>query len=176
MQFMTAIDDFRGRKSSAPRALERTMTDDVRIGAAIKLIQRVGGKKIGFLGLSLNAPAYDVRESPILQIMKALVGEGVEVIAHEPAICAGACLHNRPDRVQHTDLQTVTVMQGLSKALHKSAASVIDGCETVVVTYHTRELQKLIASRRGRCKVIDLIDLFSPQPCTVAHADGRTHH
>ena len=176
MQFMTAIDDLRGRESSVPRGLERTMTDDVRIGAAIKLIQRVGGKKIGFLGLSLNAPAYDVRKSPMLQIMKVLVGEGVQVTAYEPAIRAGACLHNRLDGVQHAGLQTVTVMQGLSKVLHKSAASVIDGCETLVVTYHTKELQKLIASRRGRCKLIDLIDLFSPQPCTVAHADGRTHH
>jgi GDP-mannose 6-dehydrogenase len=168
--------DFVGREYFAPRSLERTTTDKVRIGDAIKLIRKVGGKKVGFLGLAFNAHADDFRKSPILQVMNVLVEEGVEVIAYDPAIRAATCLSDRTDRVHHADPQTKSAMQVLSEALCKSAANVVDGCETLVVTHHTRELQKLIASRRGRCKVIDLVDLFSRQSRTVTRADSRTHH
>lgn len=162
MLALTKTDDFPGWEHFAPKALEYTTTGKVQTGDAIKLIQKVGGKKVGFLGLAFRTGTDDLRESPILEVMKTLVEEGVEVIAYDPTIRTDTLLHNQSDRVRYACPQRESAKQFLSNALCKSAAKVVEGCETLVVTHHTRELQELIASRR-ECKVIDLVDLFSEQ-------------
>lgn len=46
----------------------------------------VRGARIGLLGLAFKAGTNDLRDSPALRIADALVAEGAEVTAHDPAI------------------------------------------------------------------------------------------
>jgi UDPglucose 6-dehydrogenase len=46
----------------------------------------VRGARIGLLGLAFKAGTNDLRDSPALMIANALVAEGAEVTAHDPAI------------------------------------------------------------------------------------------
>jgi UDPglucose 6-dehydrogenase len=46
----------------------------------------VRGARIGLLGLAFKAGTNDLRDSPAIRIAEALVAEGAEVTAHDPAI------------------------------------------------------------------------------------------
>jgi UDPglucose 6-dehydrogenase len=46
----------------------------------------IRGARIGLLGLAFKAGTNDLRDSPAVRIADALVAEGVEVTAHDPAI------------------------------------------------------------------------------------------
>ncbi|HBF61732.1 MAG TPA: hypothetical protein DDW48_10045 [Methyloceanibacter sp.] len=147
MNVLTEIDNFPGF-GLVPLGHSRTRSDDTRVADAVELIRKVGGRKIGFLGLACSQCADGSRESSILEVMRRLADQGHEVAAFDPAI------YTLRDRL----------LLGRAGVLCASAEAVIDGCQTLVATYHTSELQRQIAARRGRCHLIDLVDLFADQP------------
>jgi UDPglucose 6-dehydrogenase len=55
------------------------------------------GKRLGVLGLAFKAGTDDVRESPALEIVRALLEEGCEVVAHDPAAAERARAELPPD-------------------------------------------------------------------------------
>ena len=59
-------------------------SNDRHIDEAIHLIERLRRKRLGFLGLSFKAETDDLRESPILAVIGALVGKGYSVLLHDP--------------------------------------------------------------------------------------------
>jgi GDP-mannose 6-dehydrogenase len=59
-------------------------SNDRHVEEAILLIERLRKKHVGFLGLSFKAETDDLRESPILRVIGALVGKGHSVLLHDP--------------------------------------------------------------------------------------------
>ena len=59
-------------------------SNDRHVDEAIRLIERLRKKHLGFLGLSFKAETDDLRESPILRVIGALVGKGHSVLLHDP--------------------------------------------------------------------------------------------
>jgi len=53
--------------------------------ARIKL-QQVGAKKVGVLGLSFKAGTDDLRESPIISLIRELWQDGVDVLVYDPDV------------------------------------------------------------------------------------------
>ena len=153
MQLLTEIDDF-SEFGFVPVAPMRSDLANARIDEAVRLIDKVGGNRVGFIGLACAPCADGPQESPILEVMKRLAGSDRDVAAYDPAICEP---YN-------------PLPYGAQGLLRASAYDVIDWCETLVVTSHSRGLQTAIAARRGRCHLIDLIDLFVEQPTTLMRA------
>jgi UDP-glucose 6-dehydrogenase len=150
MQVLTEIDDFPGF-GFAPLAPAQSIGGDPRIAEAVRLIGKVGGHRVGFIGLACAPSTDGSYQSPILEVMQRLAESDRDVAAFDPAIY----------------LLTDRVSVGAG-SLCASADKVIDWCQTLVVTYHSRALQAAIAARRGRCHLIDLVDLFAEQPVTPA--------
>ena len=157
MQVLTEIDDFPGF-GFAPLAQMRGTVADVRIGEAVRLIEKVGGIRVGFIGLACALSADGSHESPILDVMQQLADSGREVAAFDPAIY----------------MPSDQRLLGPVGSICASANDVIDWCQTLVVTCHSRALQAAIAARRGRCHLIDLVDLFAEQPATPARTNSAT--
>ena len=59
-------------------------SNDRHVEAAIHLIERLRRRSIGVLGLSFKPGTDDLRESPILRVIGALVGKGFSVLLHDP--------------------------------------------------------------------------------------------
>ena len=61
-------------------------SNDVHVAEAIHLIERCRRRRLGFLGLSFKAGTDDLRESPVLRVIGALVGKGYDVLLHDPSL------------------------------------------------------------------------------------------
>ena len=61
-------------------------SNDLHVAEAIHLIERFKKRRLGFLGLSFKAGTDDLRESPILRVIGALVGKGYDVRLHDPSL------------------------------------------------------------------------------------------
>ena len=61
-------------------------SNDVHVEEAIHLIERQRRRRVGVLGLSFKAETDDLRESPILRVVGALVGKGYSLLLHDPNI------------------------------------------------------------------------------------------
>src|SRR5208283_3680431 len=55
-------------------------SNDEHLERAVEMVLRTGKHKIGMLGLSFKAATDDLRESPHVQLVKRLLGEGREVL------------------------------------------------------------------------------------------------
>jgi UDPglucose 6-dehydrogenase len=82
---------------------------EVNNAQRLKVVEKLGnewgvldGKTVAVLGLAFKPGTDDMRDSPSLPIIEALLGEGVTVRAHDPLVAARAA-HVLPDRVLCTD-------------------------------------------------------------------------
>jgi GDP-mannose 6-dehydrogenase len=101
-------------------------SNDRHVDEAIHLIERFRKKHLGFLGLSFKAETDDLRESPILRVIGALVGKGHSVLLHDP--------HLDMERVLGANRRFVEdEVPYLPDRLRASVAEVVSHSEVLVV-------------------------------------------
>ncbi|MGH9447682.1 MAG: nucleotide sugar dehydrogenase [Terriglobia bacterium] len=61
-------------------------SNEEHVDRAIEMVLRSGKKKIGLLGLSFKAGTDDLRESPQVQLVKHLLGEGLQIKIWDPSV------------------------------------------------------------------------------------------
>ena len=102
-------------------------SNDRHVDEAIHVIERLRRKRLGFLGLSFKEQTDDLRESPILRVIGALVGKGHAVLLHDPNLdmerVLGANRRFVEDEVPY-----------LPERLRASVAEVVAESEVIVVS------------------------------------------
>jgi len=61
-------------------------TNEIQIQRAIQMIYKHGNKKLGFLGLSFKEGTDDLRNSPAVSIIEALIGKGCDISIYDKNI------------------------------------------------------------------------------------------
>ena len=92
-----ALERMASDSGAQPRILRAVMDTNQHARQAIlaELHARLGsfrGQRVGILGLAFKPDTDDVRESPAIEIARALLVEGAQVSAYDPAAMASAAL------------------------------------------------------------------------------------
>jgi GDP-mannose 6-dehydrogenase len=137
-------------------------SNDRHVEEAIHLIERLRKKHLGFLGLSFKAQTDDLRESPILRVIGALVGKGHSVLLHDPNLdmerVLGANRRFVEDEVPY-----------LPERLRASVAEVVAGSEVVVVSNRSAEYARVGAMLERGQVLVDLAHAVDAK--TVTHGE-----
>ena len=155
---------------SAPLIESLGVTNAQQIQAAIDMLREEGAERAGFLGLAFKSGTDDLRESPILEVVNAMLSDGRDVQAWDPAINAETRISNQFDYVRHIYPHLEPVVDALPTMLSSSPLAVLDEADVVVVTQSTEAIRRAVAARLGRARIIDLVRLFPEVP----DADGYT--
>ena len=130
-------------------------SNDLHVEEAVHLIERLGRRRIGFLGLSFKAETDDLRESPILRVIGTLVGKGYPVLLHDPNIdmqrVLGANRKFVEDEVPY-----------LPDRLRTDLCEVVEGSDLVVVGNRAKLYREVGALLRPGQALVDLVHAVDP--------------
>src|SRR5208283_4549902 len=96
------------------------------IERAVEMILQTGKKKIGMLGLSFKAATDDLRESPQVQVVKRLLGEGREIQIWDDSVSLGRLIGSNRDYIEQ-------VIPHIGSLLKTNLEELLRAVEVVVI-------------------------------------------
>jgi GDP-mannose 6-dehydrogenase len=122
------------------------------IDRAVEMVISTGKKKIAQLGLSFKAGTDDLRESPQVQLIKRLMGEGLEVKVWDEDVSFGRLAGSNRQFIEE-------VIPHIGSVLSADLESVLSAAEVVILGNKSASKDQLARHLRPEQIVIDLIHL-----------------
>ncbi|HTR97559.1 MAG TPA: nucleotide sugar dehydrogenase [Candidatus Acidoferrales bacterium] len=140
-------------------------SNDVHVDEAIHLIERLGRRRLGFLGLSFKAGTDDLRESPILRVIGTLVGKGYAVLLHDANIDMERVLGANRRFVEHE-------VPYLPERLRPDLDGVLNESDVIVVGNRAKAYRDVGARLRSDQVLIDLVAGVDPRTLAAGEYHG----
>jgi GDP-mannose 6-dehydrogenase len=126
-------------------------TNDIQILRAIKIIFKYWNMKLGFLGLSFKAGTDDLRNSPAVTVIEALLGKGCDIRIYDKNINLSVLTGTNKEyinaRIPH-----------LSTLLNNDAASLINSSNVIIINTKEPEFLDLVKDLDDKV-IIDFVRL-----------------
>jgi GDP-mannose 6-dehydrogenase len=127
-------------------------SNDQHLDRAVEMVLATGKKKIGMLGLSFKAATDDLRESPQVQLVKRLLGEGREIRVWDDNVSLGHLIGSNRLYIEE-------VIPHIGSLLSNSLSEVVTGSDVVIVATRGLDSDELRACLRPEQVVIELVNL-----------------
>jgi GDP-mannose 6-dehydrogenase len=125
-------------------------SNEMHIKTAIECVIATERKRIGVLGLAFKAGTDDVRESPMVALIEALLGKGCRLKVFDPSVAmaklSGANKEFLEGKIPH-----------IAELLVGDVQEIADHAEVIVVGNRSREFLDLLSRLRPEQHVIDLV-------------------
>jgi GDP-mannose 6-dehydrogenase len=136
------------------------------ISRAAEMILRTGKRKVAQLGLSFKAGTDDLRESPQVQLIKQLMGEGCEIRVWDEDVALGRLAGSNRQYIEQ-------VIPHIGSLLSRDFESVVRGAEVVILGNKSVTREQLAQHLQPEQIVIDLVHLdVSRRPLGVHSYQG----
>lgn len=153
---------FETAEISAPLIRSVLTSNSDHIGRIIQLIENAGGKKIGILGLSFKAGTDDLRGSPVIKIVEALVGKGYDVSIYDANVDLARIIGTNREFLEKE-------VPYLPSILKPSIGEILNSCEVIVVTNKSREFTEVPGIIKPGQALIDVVGI----PVGSTHVKGK---
>jgi GDP-mannose 6-dehydrogenase len=111
-------------------------SNDLHLARAVDLILGTKKKRIGVLGLSFKADTDDLRESPMVGLVKALLGEGCQIRIHDRRVELSAIFGSNRQFIEAT-------IPHIGALLDPSLEHTVKEAEVVVLGRDAKEFEGL---------------------------------
>ncbi|MGA8869206.1 MAG: nucleotide sugar dehydrogenase, partial [Candidatus Sulfotelmatobacter sp.] len=136
-------------------------SNDEHLRRSIEMVLETRRKKIAILGLSFKAATDDLRESPQVQMVKHLLGEGCQVQIWDDNVSLGRLVGSNREYIENA-------IPHIGSLLCDDLGQVLAAAEVVVIGTRGLEKQGLQKHLRPEHIVIDLVNLEKARR-TAAH-------
>ncbi len=140
------------------------------VETAIGMLAKFSGKRFGFLGVTFKPGTDDLRESPTLDVMAALMARGEEIKAYDPNLRFGPMLRGQIEYVRHAVPRQAALMDELESLSVAALDELMKGSDVIIVSHATEEFRNAVQSRDKSIEVLDLARLFKEK------LDDATYH
>ena len=127
----------------------------VHVDRAIEAVLRTSQRKIAFLGLSFKSGTDDLRESPQVQMIKRLLGEGCHVKIWDQDVSLGRLAGSNRQYIEE-------VIPHIGSLLSSEFEDVVNSGEVVIIATKI-DKERLVRSLKPSQTVIDLVNLDPAQ-------------
>jgi len=117
---------------------------------ALENILSTGKKHIAVLGLSFKAGTDDLRESPFVQVIKRLLGEGCKIRVWDDKVALGRLVGSNREYINE-------VIPHIGAMLHDTLENTVQGAEVVVLASHSIDKDVLHRILSPEQLVFDLV-------------------
>ena len=119
---------------------------------AVEMVLHTGKKKIAILGLSFKAATDDLRESPQVQLVKRLLGEGRQIHIWDDNVSLGRLIGSNRQYIEE-------VIPHIGSLLCNDLAQVVREAEVVVISTRGIKKKELQQHLRPDHIILDLVNL-----------------
>lgn len=134
------------------------------IERAAEAVLRCGKKKVGVLGLSFKSGTDDLRESPLIQLVKRLLGEGCELQIWDQNVSLGKLVGSNRRYIEE-------IIPHIGSLLVSDLKTAVTSCDVVVIGTREADSKVLGSYLREDQTVIDLVNLDKSRRLT-----GKGHY
>ncbi len=139
----------RSRDVEIPMLSHIAPSNDAQIRNALRLISADGKKKIAVLGFAFKGGTDDLRESPIVTVVEALLGKGCDLRLFDPYVNTARLVGaNRRYIEQH--------IPHIAKVMVGSAEEAVAGADTVLIGNINEAYSPALAGLDAGQRIIDL--------------------
>lgn len=131
----------------------------------IALLSRHKDQRIGFLGLSFKGGTDDLRESPIVDVVEALIGKGMVVRIFDRFVNLSRLTGANKEYIDRE-------IPHLARILCEKPEEILDTCEVIVVANIDQEFKALIGKTTAEQTVIDLVRITEEWSSLDAEYEG----
>jgi GDP-mannose 6-dehydrogenase len=119
---------------------------------AVEAVLGLNIRKLGVLGLSFKAGTDDLRESPLVQLIKRLIGEGLQIRVWDQDVSLGRLVGSNRQYIED-------VIPHIGSLMHSTVGEVVDWADAVLIgtkAVRAAELRRLL---RADQQIVDLVNL-----------------
>jgi GDP-mannose 6-dehydrogenase len=127
-------------------------TNDIQMQRAIQIIYKFWNKKLGFLGLSFKEGTDDLRNSPAVTIIEALLGKGCDVSIYDKNINLSLLTGTNKEYIDSKIPHLASLMVNDSK-------KIIDSCDVIIINTKERDFIPMLEKIKDKKTIIDLVRL-----------------
>ncbi len=140
-------------------------SNDEHLRRAIEMVLDTGKKNIAILGLSFKAATDDLRESPQVQLVKHLLGEGRNLKIWDENVSLGRLIGSNRDYIERT-------IPHIGSLLESDLGRILRDAEVVVIGSRGIARDLLQAHLRPDHVVIDLVNLEKARRPAAGNYEG----
>lgn len=130
-------------------------SNEAHIQRAVEAVVKTGRKKVGVLGLSFKAKTDDLRESPMVQVVKRLLGEGCQILIWDRDVTMGRLVGSNRQYIEEE-------IPHIGSLLRNNLLEVIPGSEVIVIGTHALEVAALRSVLDPSQFIVDLVNSHKP--------------
>lgn len=127
-------------------------SNDAHLDRAIEIVLGTGKKNIAMLGLSFKAATDDLRESPQVQLVKRLIGEGCKLQIWDDNVSLGRLIGSNRQYIED-------VIPHIGSLLSSNLEQVLSQAEVVIIGTRGIDRKTLESHLRPTHFVVDLVNL-----------------
>jgi GDP-mannose 6-dehydrogenase len=137
----------------------------LQLEAARLKVHELGARRVAVLGLSFKPSTDDLRESPIIGLIRDLWQDGVDVLVHDPDVQPETMLGSNREYLERQ-------LPQIQQILRPHIADVLHECHVVIVSQKRLEFTAALQALNGRATVLDLVRL-SEDPASLGVSKYR---
>jgi GDP-mannose 6-dehydrogenase len=126
-------------------------TNEIQIQRAVKIISKYWNKKLGFLGLSFKAGTDDLRNSPAVAVIEALLGKGCDILIYDRNINLAKLTGTNKDYID-------SKIPHLSALLRTDIDGLIEESEVIIINNKEPEFHDILNNVKDKI-IIDFVRL-----------------
>ena len=124
----------------------------VQIDAARLKVVETGAQRVGVLGLSFKPQTDDLRESPIIELIRNLWQDGIDVMVHDPDV--------QPEQMLGSNLEYLErQLPQIHRILRDDVNEVLEKSQVIIVGQKRPEFTSIVRELDGKVIVLDLVHL-----------------
>ena len=160
-----------GAGISLPMIENLGASNRAQIDEAIRMVRQTGAKRVGILGVAFKPGTDDLRESPILEVIAALREDGIEILAHDPAITTDTAIESQLGYVKHGSPGLTALAEQLRGFLVADAEDVAKTADAIIVTQRSPDyahIARRALEERGT-SIIDVVRAYETPPASTEY-------
>ena len=158
---------YKAKSVDVPMELFQSTLDSNRtqIEVGIKLVEQLGSKKVGLLGLSFKAGTDDLRESPMVTLVETLRGRGYEVRIFDENVALSRLVGSNKAYIEQE-------LPHVSELLAETIEEVIESSDTIVIGNPDPRFAKIVENLPANKHIVDLVRIVPDWKSELEHYHG----